>query len=93
VRAKAIIPREVTHRDVDEAVTHYVEHASGNVALGFTDALELIDRYPGIPRLPLVIQSVAYAMLSADFGNRHTRFTFTENGHNLAFRKLRLPHP
>lgn len=56
MRAKAIIPREVAHRDVDEAVAHYLEHASGNVALGFIDALETayehIRRHPatGSPR-------------------------------------------
>jgi len=40
VKPREIIPREVAHRDVDEAVTHYLENASRTVALGFIDALE-----------------------------------------------------
>lgn len=52
VRAKEIIPRNLTHRDVDEAVTHHLENISGNVALSFIDAFETvydhIRRHPGL---------------------------------------------
>jgi toxin ParE1/3/4 len=49
VRAKEIIPRDVAHRDVDEAVTHYLENASGNVALGFIKtAYDHTRHHPGL---------------------------------------------
>jgi len=34
VKAKAVIPRERAHRDVDEALTYYLGEASEAVAVG-----------------------------------------------------------
>jgi toxin ParE1/3/4 len=56
VKAKAVIPRHQANRDVDEAVTCYLDETSEVVALGFIDALEKayghIGRHPatGSPR-------------------------------------------
>ena len=56
MKSKAIIPREQTNRDVDEAVAYYLTEANEAVALGFIDALERayihIARHPatGSPR-------------------------------------------
>lgn len=52
MKGKAVIPRELANRDVDEALAHYVNEAPVDVALGFIDALEqayaLIGQQPGI---------------------------------------------
>ena len=56
MRAKPVIPRELAHRDVEEAIAHYLEEGSAPAALGFIDALERayvhIGRHPasGAPR-------------------------------------------
>jgi len=50
VKAKAVIPREQAHRDVDEALTYYLGEASEAVALGFIDALK--NAYGHIGRHP-----------------------------------------
>lgn len=56
MKTKAVIPREAAHRDVDEAVEHYLAEGSEQAALGFIDALEQayghIGRHPatGSPR-------------------------------------------
>ena len=51
MRPKPVLPREAAVRDVDEAVTHYLDVNSVEAALGFIDALELaythIGRHPG----------------------------------------------
>lgn len=56
MKAKAVIPREQANRDVDEAVSYYLNEASAIVAIRFIDALEQayghIARHPatGSPR-------------------------------------------
>jgi toxin ParE1/3/4 len=40
VKARPVIPRELAHRDVEEAVAHYLEEGSAPAALGCIDALE-----------------------------------------------------
>jgi toxin ParE1/3/4 len=39
VKAKPVIPRELAHRDVEEAIVHYLEEGSAPAALAFIDAL------------------------------------------------------
>jgi toxin ParE1/3/4 len=59
VKARPVIPRELAHRDVEEAVVHYLEEGSAPAALGCIDALERtyahIGRHPasGSPRYGL----------------------------------------
>jgi toxin ParE1/3/4 len=56
VRAKPVVPRAQAHRDVDDAVAHYLGEGAEATALGFIDALEKayahIGRHPasGSPR-------------------------------------------
>ena len=56
MKAKPVVPREQAHRDVENAVTHYLAAEAEAAALGFIDALEKaysqIGRYPatGSPR-------------------------------------------
>ena len=56
MQAKPVVPREQAHRDVEEAVAHYVAEDAESAALGFIDALEqtyaYIGRHPatGSPR-------------------------------------------
>ncbi|AHK78616.1 plasmid stabilization protein [Ectothiorhodospira haloalkaliphila] len=50
MKAKAVIPREQAHRDVDEALAYYLGEAMEAVALGFIDALE--EAYGHIGRHP-----------------------------------------
>lgn len=56
MKAKAVFPREQAKRDVDEAVTYYLNEAGEAVAFGLVDALEKayahIGRHPatGSPR-------------------------------------------
>lgn len=49
--AKPVVPRERAIRDIDEALDHYLDHASPGGAVGFVDALEKaylqIGRHPG----------------------------------------------
>ena len=49
--AKAVVPRDQAHRDVEEAVDHYAHEAGADIALGFVEALEAayrwIGEYPG----------------------------------------------
>ncbi|MBZ0095177.1 MAG: type II toxin-antitoxin system RelE/ParE family toxin [Sulfuricella sp.] len=40
MKCKPIIPRIIAQRDVEDAVDHYLNEASEQVALGFIDALE-----------------------------------------------------
>lgn len=40
MKSKAVIPRELAHRDVDEAIAHYLDQDAEAAALGFIDALE-----------------------------------------------------
>lgn len=40
MKAKPVLPRVQASRDVDEAVDHYLDEASEEVALRFLDALE-----------------------------------------------------
>ena len=53
---KPVIPRRVANRDVDEAITHYLDEGGERVALRFIDSLERayghIGRHPasGSPR-------------------------------------------
>jgi len=39
VKAKAIIPRALARRDVDEAIAYYLQEEAEQAALGFIDAL------------------------------------------------------
>lgn len=56
MKAKPVVPRERAHRDVEDAVAHYLAEGAETAALGFIDALEdayrLIGRHPatGSPR-------------------------------------------
>ncbi len=56
MRAKPVVPREQAHRDVNDAVAHYLGEDAESAALGFIDALEKayahIGRHPasGSPR-------------------------------------------
>jgi len=47
---KAIVPRELANRDVEEAIDHYLVDATAEVALGFVDELE--KAYTHIARQP-----------------------------------------
>ena len=59
MKARPVIPRELGHRDVEEAIAHYLEEGTAPAALGFIDALERayvqIGRHPasGSPRYGL----------------------------------------
>ena len=37
-----VVPRERAHRDIEEAIGHYLEEGAGEAALGFIDALEAL---------------------------------------------------
>ena len=50
MKAKAIVPREVASRDVDEAIDHYLAEGAAQAALDFIDALE--SAYTHIGRQP-----------------------------------------
>jgi toxin ParE1/3/4 len=50
VKAKAVIPRELALRDVDEAIDHYLGEGAVKAALDFVDALE--KAYAHIARQP-----------------------------------------
>jgi toxin ParE1/3/4 len=56
VKAKPVVPREQAHRDVEDAIAHYLAEGAETAALGFIDALEQayahIGRHPatGSPR-------------------------------------------
>ena len=56
MKAKAVVPRKQAHRDVEDAVAHYLTEDAASAALGFIDALEKayshIARHPatGSPR-------------------------------------------
>jgi toxin ParE1/3/4 len=56
VKGKPVVPRTQADRDVDEAITYYLEQGAVDAALGFVDALERayghIGRHPaaGSPR-------------------------------------------
>ena len=50
MRAKPVVPREQVHRDVEDAVAHYLAEGAETAALGFIDALE--DAYRHIGRQP-----------------------------------------
>jgi toxin ParE1/3/4 len=40
VKYKAVVPRDLASRDVDEAIDHYLSEGSPKAALDFVDALE-----------------------------------------------------
>lgn len=40
MKAKAVVPRELARRDVDEAIAYYLDEQADHAALGFIDALE-----------------------------------------------------
>ena len=56
MKAKPVVPRAQSSRDVDEAIAYYLAEGSGQAAMGFVDALEQaythIGRHPatGSPR-------------------------------------------
>jgi len=50
VKAKPVVPREQAHRDVEDAVAHYLDEDAEAAALGFIDALE--NAYSHIGRHP-----------------------------------------
>nr|MBS0019024.1 type II toxin-antitoxin system RelE/ParE family toxin [Gammaproteobacteria bacterium] len=56
MKVKPVVPREQAHRDVEDAVAHYLAEDAEAAALGFIDALEKayihIGRHPatGSPR-------------------------------------------
>lgn len=51
MKAKALVQRTLALRDIDHAITHYLEQDASPAALGFVDALERayahISRHPG----------------------------------------------
>jgi toxin ParE1/3/4 len=47
VKVKAVVPREPAHRDVEDAVAHYLTEDAGSAALRFIDALEKAYRHIG----------------------------------------------
>ena len=40
MKSKAVIPRELASRDVEEAITHYLEVGARQAAIGFIGAVE-----------------------------------------------------
>ena len=50
MKAKPVVPREQAHRDVEDAIAHYLAEGAETAALGFIDALE--DGYRHIGRHP-----------------------------------------
>ena len=50
MNAKAVIPRDLASRDVDEAIDHYLGEGAAKVALDFVEALE--KAYTHIGRQP-----------------------------------------
>jgi len=50
VKTKPVIPRTLDERDVDQAISHYLEQGSEQAALGFIDALE--QAYTHLSRQP-----------------------------------------
>ena len=46
---KKVVPRELAHRDVEEALEHYLVDATAKIALGFVDALEKAYEQRDIP--------------------------------------------
>jgi toxin ParE1/3/4 len=47
VKAKPVVPREQAHRDVEDAIAHYLAEGAKTAALGFIDALEKTYRHIG----------------------------------------------
>jgi toxin ParE1/3/4 len=47
VKAKPVILRAVATRDVDEALSHYLQEGGSELALGFIDAIEVALRHVG----------------------------------------------
>ena len=51
MKAKPVVPREQAHRDVEDAIAHYLAEGAETAALGFIDALQQaymhISRHPG----------------------------------------------
>ncbi len=51
MRARPVVPREQAHRDVEDALAHYLAEDAGAAALGFIGALKRayahISRHPG----------------------------------------------
>jgi len=51
VKAKAVVPRELASRDIEEAIDHYLSEGATKAALDFVDAVERalsrIGRHPG----------------------------------------------
>lgn len=52
MKTKPVIPRELAHRDVEEAITYYLNEASEALALGFIDALQTA--YQHLQRNPAI---------------------------------------
>lgn len=47
MRAKPVVPREQAHRDVEDAVAHYLAEGADTAVLGFIDALQTAYRHVG----------------------------------------------
>lgn len=47
MKAKPVVPREQAHRDVEDAIAHYLAEGAKTAALGFIDALEGAYRHIG----------------------------------------------
>lgn len=45
MRAKSVVPREQAHRDVEDAIAHYLGQGADAAASGFIDALEKAYRH------------------------------------------------
>lgn len=72
MKGKRVIPRELAHRDVTEAISYYLDKGTQETALAFIDALERayarISRYPSIGSLryahELNIPGLRYRLLA-----------------------------
>ncbi len=47
MKDKPVVPREQAHRDVEDAIVHYLAEGGETAALGFIDALERAYRHIG----------------------------------------------
>ncbi len=72
MKTKSVVARESAQRDIDEAITHYLEQAAPAAALGFIDALQHAYRHIG--RHPAT-GSPRYGLELSLPGLRHWRLT------------------
>jgi plasmid stabilization system protein ParE len=71
VKPKAVVPRDLARRDVDEAINHYLSEGSPKAALDFVEAIETA--YTHLGRQP-ALESTRYAQELDDRSMIHTKF-------------------